>query len=151
MNLGLLVNSFYALVATLCFSVIFNINRRYLLFTALGGGITWFVYLIFLRVSDHIMAYFVASICAAIYAEIMARVMKTPVTTFVICAVIPLVPGGGMYNTMLQIVQGHYNSSLSTGIDTLSIAGAIAVGIIFVSSCTKILVNLIRPRLHGAR
>lgn len=150
MNFGLALNVLYALIATLCFSVIFNINRRYLPLTALGGGITWLVYLIIQSGSDHIMAYFVASICAAIYAEIMARVMKTPVTTFVICAVIPLVPGGGMYNTMLQIVQGHYSRSLATGIDTLSIAGAIAVGIIFVSSCTKILVNLIRPRFHGA-
>ncbi|MDR3552896.1 MAG: threonine/serine exporter family protein [Clostridia bacterium] len=147
MLLKILAQSALTFAATLCFSFIFNIGRRYLLFSALGGGLTWLVYSLVAVSGGHLTSYFVAAMFAAVYSEIMSRVLKTPVTTFVICSVIPLVPGGGMYNAMMQIVQGHYDSSLATGIDTLSIAGVIAVGIIFVSSVVRIV--LYRRKKHA--
>ncbi|MNO98746.1 hypothetical protein D3C76_905000 [compost metagenome] len=67
--------------------------------------------------------------------------MKTPVTTFVICALIPLVPGGGMYYTMYEVVQGNIDKALSLGLETLASAGALALGIIFVSTLTRLMRN----------
>ncbi len=77
----------------------------------------------------------------------MARVIKTPATTFIIYSIIPLVPGWGMYNTMLYSIQGNINQSLSTGLNTLEIAGTIAVGIFLVSSIFKATV-LFRRKLY---
>lgn len=135
----MILNSIYTLIATLCFGILSNIRGKNLAFSALGGGLTWFLYLLtssYLHWSS-ILCFFIASIFASVYSEIMARILKTPVTTFVIGAIIPLVPGGGMYNTMFQSVQGNIEESMALGVRTLTIAGTIAVGVFFVSSISK--------------
>ncbi|WPC40822.1 threonine/serine exporter family protein [Clostridium sp. JS66] len=136
----MLLNVLYTLIATLCFGVLSNIRGKNLIFASLGGGLSWSAYLIassYFHISN-IFSFFMAALLAAAYSEIMARVIKTPVTTFIICAMIPLVPGGGMYNTMFQSVQGNANASLTLGLQTLYIAGTIAVGVFFISSIAKI-------------
>lgn len=134
----LFLNFLYSLVATLGFGVIFNIRGKKLFFAALGGGLSWFIYIFASTMSQSVLfPYFIATVCAAAYSEALARLLKSPVTTFVICAIIPLVPGGGMYNTMFESVKGNAQGSVSLGIQTLSIAGAIAIGIFIVSTITK--------------
>lgn len=137
----MILSSIYTFIATLCFGIMFNIRGKNLIFAALGGGFSWYVYLLTSSHLPHnsILPFFITSVIVSIYSEVMARVLKTPVTTFVICAIIPLVPGGGMYNTMFQSIQGHINESLNLGFETLSIAGAVAVGVFFVSSTAKLL------------
>lgn len=138
----MILTTLYTLIATFCFGILFNIRGKNLIFSSLGGGVSWFFYtltLSYMHISN-MFCFFIASVLAAAYSEVMARVLKTPVTTLVICAIIPLVPGGGMYNAMFQSVQGNVTNSLSIGLETLYIAGTIAVGVFFVSSITKILV-----------
>lgn len=140
----MILNTIYTFIATFCFSILANIRGMNLLFASIGGGVTWFIYLLtssYLHVPN-LFCFFIASIFAATYSEIMARVLKSPVTTFVISAVIPLVPGGGMYYTMFESVQGNINASLNLGIQTISIAGIIAVSVFLVSSVSKSLVLL---------
>lgn len=137
----MILNTIYTFIATFCFSVLANIRGMNLLFASIGGGVTWFVYLLtssYFHIPN-LFCFFIASIFAATYSEIMARVLKTPVTTLVISAVIPLVPGGGMYYTMFESVQGNINASLNLGIQTISIAGIIAVSVFLVSSVSKAL------------
>lgn len=137
--MSILINSFYTLIATLSFAILSNIRGKNLLLASIGGALSWFFYLLihsYFNISN-MFSFFIASVAGAIYSEIMARVAKTPVTTFVICAIIPLVPGGGMYNTMFEIVQGNINQSLILGLKTLSTAGIIAVGVFFTSSISK--------------
>lgn len=137
----MILNTLYTLIATFTFSILANIRGKNLVFASLGGGFTWFIYL-FTTSYTHIpnmFCFFIASIFAAMYSEVMARVLRTPVTTLVISAVIPLVPGSGMYYTMFESVQGNVNTSLNLGIQTLAIAGTIAVGVFFVSSIAKAL------------
>lgn len=144
----MLIKSIYALLATLGFGVIFNIKGRNLIFASLGGAITWFIYLLSLKSNTStLIALFLASVGAGIYSEILARYLKAPVTIFSICSLIPLVPGGGMYYTMLASVQGDINKFLSTGLDTLASAGAIAVGILVASTITKLLLVIQKARL----
>lgn len=134
-------NFFYSFICTMGFCIIFNIRGKNIIFASLGGGIGWVMYLYMNQVQDSmIFSYFLASVVIGIYGEIMARLLKAPVTTFVICAIIPLVPGGGMYYTMLESVQGNFTLSLEKCFETLFIAGAIAVAIILVSSITKLIV-----------
>lgn len=135
----MIINSIYILIATLSFSILGNVRGKNLIFSSLGGGFTWFFYLLSSHYvsSSSLLCFFTASVFASMYSEIMARVVKTPATTFIIYSIIPLVPGWGMYNTMLYSIQGHINQSLSTGLNTLEIAGTIAVGIFLVSSIFK--------------
>lgn len=134
----MLIKTFYAAMATLGFSIIFNIKGKNLLAATIGGAIGWFFYELALHYGmSEITAIFIGSVALSSYSEILARVLKAPVTTFIICALIPLVPGGGMYYTMLESVQGSASKSLELGLKTLSLAGAIAVGIILTSSIAR--------------
>jgi uncharacterized membrane protein YjjB (DUF3815 family) len=143
----MILKSIYALFTSLGFGVLFNIKGRNLIFASIGGFLTWFVYLASLEYSSsNLLGLFIASFAAGLYSECLARILKSPVTTFSICSIIPLVPGGGMYYTMLESVQGNINQFLSTGLNTLSSAGAIAVGILLASSRTKVIVTIQRKK-----
>lgn len=136
----ILLNSFYAFIATFAFSIIFNIKGKNTFFAAIGGGLGWFVYTFSLELNfSTIISFFNASIVVSTYSEFMARKLKTPVTTILICAIIPLVPGSGMYYTMLKIIKGDVTKALSEGLNTITIAGIIAIGIILVSSIVKLI------------
>jgi uncharacterized membrane protein YjjB (DUF3815 family) len=139
----MIIKSIYAFLATLGFGVLFNIKGKSLFFASIGGAITWFIYLLSLKLNaSTLIALFLAALAAGIYSEILARILKAPVTIFSICSVIPLVPGGGMYYTMLASVQGDINKFLNTGLDTVAGAGSIAVGISLASSFTRLLLVL---------
>lgn len=138
--MNLFLPSFYSFIATLAFSVLFNIKGKNTWLAALGGGLSWLFYILALKYTvSQPLAFFYASVAVAVYSEIMARVRKCPVTIFIICGILPLVPGGGMYYTMLASVEGNVTKSLNTGLSTLTIAGAIAVGVILVSSLTRLI------------
>ena len=132
-------NTLLIMMATFCFSILFNIRGKNIFFTALGGGITWVFYSTFLNlIKVDIYAIFIAAMAAGVFSEVMARILKAPVTVFVICAIIPLVPGGAMYQTMLQTVQGNVSQSVSLGIHTIAIAGTIAIGIFVITSSFRL-------------
>lgn len=143
----MVIKSIYALLASLGFGVLFNIKGKNLIFASIGGFLTWYIYLLVLKIGgSNTLGLFTASFAAGLYSEILARMLKSPVTIFSICSIIPLVPGGGMYYTMLESIQGNINKFLSTGLDTLSSAGAIAVGILLASSLTKVVLIVKRKR-----
>jgi uncharacterized membrane protein YjjB (DUF3815 family) len=132
-----------AFFASLGFGIIFNIKGKNLIFAAIGGGLSWFCYLLLTQNKiSNILSLFIASIIFSIYSEICARYLKTPVTTLVICALIPLVPGAGMYYTMYETISGNVSGAVKLGIDTFASAGALALGVIFVSTITKQVTNL---------
>lgn len=139
----MIISSIYALLSSLGFGFLFNIRGRNLIFASFGGAVGWFFYLLFTSYSfSKIFALFIASISVSVYSEIMARALKSPVTIFMICAIIPLVPGAGMYYTMYEITRGNLNASLSIGLETIISAGAIAVATVLVASTTKVITTL---------
>lgn len=131
-----------AFISTFAFGIVFNIKDKNLFFAALCGALGWFVYKFSLMfgISDT-TALFLASLALSTYSEVFARILKTPVTTFVIAALIPLVPGGGMYYTMVEAITGDIMKSLEIGIKTIASAGALALGIILVSTITKTIIK----------
>ena len=73
-----------------------------------------------------------------LYSEWMARVRRCPVTSYLIVALLPLVPGGGIYYTMSHAVSGDMTQFSSRGMQTISIAGAMAVGILLISTVFRL-------------
>lgn len=127
-----------ATLGTFFFGFIFNIRGNKLLYAALGGGIASLSYEFFTyRGLTHNEALFLSAICFGAYAEVMARILKTTVTTFAISGMIPLVPGNGMYLTMMYIVNNEPSSAVSSALTTLSSAGILALGIMIVSTAAK--------------
>jgi uncharacterized membrane protein YjjB (DUF3815 family) len=128
----------YAFAACFAFSVVFNMRGKILLFASLGGALGWFVYLLCGPVQNDIIQFFLATIAISVYSEIMARVHRAPVTGYLLVSLLPLVPGGGIYYTMEYCIIGNTEMFLETGIHTLGIAGALALGILLVSSFVRL-------------
>ena len=72
------------------------------------------------------------------WSEGMARVRKCPVTSYLLVALFPLVPGGGIYYTMEHAVNGETELFLETLMHTLGLAGALAVGVLLVASSVRL-------------
>lgn len=134
----MIIHVLSATIAVYFFGFLFNIRGRQLFYSALGGGLAVFVYELGITLNMNLyLTLFMATICFSIYSEIMARLLKTTVTTFAISGLIPLVPGRGMYMTMLYLVNSDMNAAVSEGITTLASAGIIALGIMVVSTFYK--------------
>lgn len=130
----------YSFISTIGFSVLFNVPKKSLFYAGITGAIGWSLYVY----TDNItfsasFSNFIASIMVAILGEVFARIDKKPVTVFVIPGIVPLVPGYGMYLTMINLINDNFNKAATTGIDTLFKAGSIVMGIILVSSIAKII------------
>lgn len=130
----------YAFLACLGFCVLFHIGGPGALLCALGGALAWLVFLLAgpLVGGNDLMQYFWAAVFLSAYSEVMARVRKCPVTGYLLIAFIPLVPGAGIYSMMESALRGDSQDFLTTGLHTLSIAGALAVGVLVVSSLVRI-------------
>ena len=68
----------------------------------------------------------------------MARVNKNPATGYLMVGLLPLVPGGGLYYTMRYGIEGDMSNFLNKGLNTLGIAGSLAVGILLVLSAVRL-------------
>lgn len=128
----------WAFLACVPFGAVMNLRGKALIFASLGGGIGWFFYLFSNPLHNDIMQYFIAMIALSVYSEIMARVFKMPVTGFLLVAMLPMVPGGGIYYTMEYCVIGNNEMFIETGLHTLGIAGALAMGTLLVSSLVRL-------------
>lgn len=136
--LSMLLPCAYAFIACCAYCVIFNIRSSGMLVCSLGGALAWLVYLLadFVTSSD-ILQYFWAAVFLSIYSEVMSRVRKCPVTGYQLLAFIPLVPGAGIYRTMEYCINGETGLFFSTGVHTLGISGALALGVLLVSSVVR--------------
>lgn len=136
-----------SMVATFGFTIILHIRGLRMLAAAAGGALAWLVYLVLFQATGSVtLASFTASLAVGLFSEIMAVVFKSPATVFTVCAIIPLVPGSGMYYTMWESLQKNTEKSITLGVETLFIAGAIAVGLAVSSSLAKLVSLLGTPR-----
>ncbi len=130
------------------FAVLFNVHGMGIWLCALGGFLTWAVYLLAERLGcDIIGCNFWAAFFAAAYAEIMARIRKYPAISYLVVSLFPLLPGAGIYYTMSYALDSQMNLALHKGLQTVGIAGVIAVGILLVSTAVR-LINVWRSQKH---
>lgn len=146
----LLRMSFVSFIITFGFGILFNIKGKKLLFAALGGGLSWYCYSLPLSLGlSEVSSLFISALVFSTYSEVLARIFKTPVTSFVICALFPLVPGSGMYYTMLATINGDLQNAVHLGINTLANAGTLALGVIFISTITSLFFRV--KRNHSSK
>ena len=122
-----------AFVGTVGFSVLFGAPRRYYLYCGLAGMAGWAVYLLVAMGHSVVGAAFFAALTVAAISHVMARLCRCPVTVFLICGIIPLVPGGGIFWTAYYIVTEQLRMAAATGFVALKVTIAIAGGIILAS------------------
>lgn len=139
---------FAALIGCVGFAILFNVHGGGMWLCALGGFMTWGVLLLAQKIGFGIYSInFFAAVFAAVYSEIMARVRKFPTICYQVVSIFPLLPGAGIYYTMSYMLDGNMNLALHKGLETAGIAGALAVGILLVSTIVRLL-TVIRKQKH---
>lgn len=138
-DMGILIQCLAALFASCAFGLLLRQPLNTLPYTALIGLNGYVVYLL---LSGSTLAYFAAALAVGLLCELTARVKARATSIFLVSAIIPLVPGLGLYRTMLFIASQQYGQALSTGVSTLGGIGAIALAI---TISTSIFANLRLP------
>ena len=129
----------YAFLSCLGFCFLFNNRGPGMLICSVGGALGWLIYLLAepLVRSDLIQA-FLAAVGIAVFSELMARLRHCPATSYLLIAMFPLVPGRGIYRTMLYCITGETELFFSTLLHTLGLAGCLAVGAMLVSAVVRL-------------
>ena len=134
-----LLPAFYAFMSCVGFCLVFNIHGPGILICGSGGAFGWLVYLVAIAYGHTvIMANLFSAIAITLFSEVMARIRRCPASVYLIIALIPLVPGGGIYQAMLHCVQGNTELFLATLLRTLGIAGALSLGVVLGSAFMRI-------------
>ncbi|MCR5481721.1 MAG: threonine/serine exporter family protein [Clostridia bacterium] len=141
----MILSFLFAFAATFGFSLLFHVPKKHLVTAALIGAVGWIIYS---GCTDYgygkPFACFMAACLVGVLGDICSRTFKEASTIFVIPGILPLVPGAGIYYTMVAIIEGDLERMAETGTETLLMAGAIAVGLMTMGSLLHIIVAVER-------
>lgn len=127
-----IVGSFIAITG---FAVLLETPKKYLLHAGVTGAIGGEIYLYCTqREMDVVLASFLSALAIAFVSHVFARVFKAPVTVFLIAGILPTVPGAGMYRIVYYIIANDREMCSYYLIQTLEIAGMIALAIFIVDT-----------------
>ena len=129
-------------LASLGFGIIFDLKGLKLLVAALNGMLGGIIYNLLLTSQGEMMALFIASFSILVFAAIMARIIRCPTTILLISALVPLVPGGLMYETVLALIDNDMMLALSFALRTIYDVIAIVIGIVFASGLELLISRL---------
>ncbi len=125
-------------ISTVGIAILFRSPKKTLFFAGLVGTAAWGVFSVTLDAWANIVtSSFLAALTVGILGEYFARHKKNPATLYVVPGIVPLVPGAGMYYTMLFLIENDYNAAIAKGSETFFIAAAISMGIIVSSSFSR--------------
>ena len=121
------------------FCILFNVHGHGMLLADIGGMLSWMVYLLCTALGcDVYAANLFAAVFAALYSETMARVRKCPAVNYLVISTLPMLPGAGVYYTMSLGLEGRMMDSVAKGLETVGVAGSLAVGILLVSTVFRL-------------
>lgn len=128
-----------AFLAVVTIAVLNGVPKKYLIYSGTVGAAGWAVYLLmrYMEINEA-MSMFVATLVVAVVSHVYARLLKAPVTLFLVCGILPLVPGVAMYRVVYYLLisdtvtAGHY------AVTTVSVTGAIALAVFFVDTVFKL-------------
>lgn len=125
----------FAVLATVAFTVLFQGPKKVWLQGGIIGGLGWII-AVFLKSEMFMQSFtadFLATIVISLGSELAARYFKQPSTVFSVPAIIPIVPGLGLYQGMYAILEDKIGEGLvillHAGLDSC----AIALGIMLIS------------------
>ena len=129
----MILDLIYCFIATWFFALVMNAPKKSLIFSSLIAAIGYFIYSVCINYNQEILGFFLGTLIISLLGELCARKVKMPATIFIFPAVVPIVPGIGLYEMMLEFVQNDIYEAILTGVKTLINIGAMAIAIAFVS------------------
>lgn len=122
-------------IATWTYCIIMSLPKRSFAISSLCASLTYFIYrIIHLEAGREMLGYLIAALFASCMSELFARKFKMPTTIFVFPAIIPLVPGLGLYRSMLCLVNSDIGGFTNEAVKTLFISGIVAVTVAVVNA-----------------
>ena len=129
-------------MAVLSFGIVLDLPKKYLGWSGVTGGVCWLVYLLIREETGSlIFAAFLSGLSVALLGHILARILRAPVSVFLIPGILPLVPGTSIYNCVYNIIRSSREQSTYYLIETMQIAGAIAMAVFLMDSMFKMIKN----------
>lgn len=124
-----------AFFAVLGFAVIFDVPKTELTRCAIAGSVSQGIYAL-LNVSgtDMLLQFAFSAAAVTWLSRFYAIRRRMPVTIYLMCGMIPLVPGAGIYSAISNIISHDNYQAAICAIDTFKTAGAISVALIIVFS-----------------
>ena len=138
-----------AFVATLGFAIIFRVPVRHIPACVIVGGLGWVTYLISdYSVGSPVMGCFFGACMVGLCSMIAARLFKEAMTIFVIPGILCLVPGAKIFYTMEALLRNDVQDMAQIGIQTLMMAGAIALGLLVIGALIKVFWALVHQTVR---
>ena len=129
MTAAIMIQLITGAIGSVGFGILFHIKKKYLPLAAVGGFLSWLVFLLGKEFWGNVfLPTLMAGFVTDVYAEILARICKETSTSFFVTSVIPLIPGSTLYYCMNSIVEGNTVRALEYGRDTFLFAFGIAAG-----------------------
>ena len=121
---------FGAFFGTVGFAMLVHIPKRAWLVSGLVAVFSYLLYwgLLRLGLSDP-ASIFLGALFGSLTAQLCARKMKIISTVFLISAIVPVVPGLGLYRMMSYLGQGQLAEGGDQGIRAMMTIGMIALGL----------------------
>lgn len=134
-----------AVFATLGFAVIFRVPVRHMIPCVIVGAAGWVVYeiTVFSLGSNAVGCFFGACV-VGVLSTICSYLFKDASTIFVIPGILCLVPGSKIFHTMEALFRHHVGSAAEIGLETLLMAGAIAIGLLAVGALSNVVITVIK-------
>lgn len=123
----------YCFIATFFFALIMNAPKKTLIKSSITASFGYLIYEYFILRGNPMIGFLLGTSLIATFGEVFARKLKMPATIFIFPAVIPIVPGLGLYETILALVQNDISLALETGVTTILNIGCMAVAMALVS------------------
>lgn len=144
------VQTAIAFISTIAFSIIFHSPKNQYIFAGFTGAFGWLIYIVYVHFTgDAVFASFFAALGLTYLSRIFSFARRSPVTIFLISGIFPIVPGAGIYYTGYHIFMNNNAEALSTGMETIKIAIAIALGIAIVVSLPRFFFTLRKSQKKG--
>lgn len=126
--------------ASVGFAIVFQVEKKDLLFAGLGGGLTRVFYLIFMSfIPTRIIYVALAALVAALYAEIISGVKHVPATYFMYPTIIPLIPGDLFYYSCAGLITQNAEMFRVNAINCMLALVGLSVGFVVCSFVSNIM------------
>lgn len=140
--MGIVIQVAGAFMAVLSFGLVLDLPRKYLGWSGITGGVCWLVYILVKAGSGSLVfGAFMSGLAVALMAHVLARMLRAPVTIILIPGILPLVPGTSIYNWVYHIIRSSREQSMYYLIETIQIAGAIAMAVFLMDSMFRMVGN----------
>ena len=129
-TLSELLRAFFgAFIGAVGFAMLVHVPKRSWLPSGIIAGLSYLVYWLLTQAGlPDPMGIFIGSLFGSLTGQICARKLKMIGTIFLMSAIVPVVPGLGLYRMMAFLAEGQTTAGVDLGIQAMITIAMIALG-----------------------